>query len=144
MSHPGPAESRRRASRPESFPALLLVVAALGLHTGCTTKSRAQRQAQQSFLEGQRQLLAAEQQQAQAAGQPMVWFRGLVRLTQVPWVEGLTLSQALATAHYTGALDPSVIIVVRQGQVHRVDPRRLLRGEDDPELQPGDLVEPRP
>jgi hypothetical protein len=74
----------------------------------------------------------------------VVWFRGLVRQTRVPWVEGLTLSQALAAAQYTGALDPSVILVIRQGQVYRIDPKRLLRGEDDPELLPGDQVDPRP
>jgi hypothetical protein len=110
---------------------------------GCTTKSQARREAQQSFLEGQRQVLAA-QQQAQAAPQPVVWFRGLVRQSRIPWTEGLTLSQALAAAQYTGALDPAVIVVIRQGQAHGVDPRRLLRGEDDPLLLPGDLIEPRP
>lgn len=88
--------------------------------------------------------MLAAQQQAQAAQQPMVWFRGLVRQTRVPWVEGLTLSQGLAAAQYTGALNPSVILVIRQGQVYRIDPKRLLRGEEDPELLPGDVVDPRP
>lgn len=124
-------------------PALILLLALLLPAAGCTTKARARRDAQQSFQEGQRQMLAA-QQQAQAAQQPMVWFRGLVRQTRVPWVEGLTLSQGLAAAQYTGALNPSVILVIRQGQVYRIDPQRLLRGEEDPELLPGDVVDPRP
>lgn len=121
----------------------LALVWLLLVSAGCVSKSKARLEAQRSFIEGQQQAIAA-QQQMQAGQQPAVWFRGLVRNTRVPWSEGLTLSHGLAAAEYTGVMDPSVIVVIRQGQVYRVDPKRLLRGQEDPELQPGDIVEPRP
>ena len=109
---------------------------------GCASKDKARNDVQQAFIQGQQQAIAA-QQQMQAQQQPSVWFRGLVRNTRVPWVENLTLSRALAAAEYTGVMDPTVIIVIRQGQVHRVDTKRLLRGQEDPVLEPGDIVEPK-
>jgi len=121
--------------------ALVLALSAMGLG-GCTTKSKSRAEAQKAFIQGQQQAISA-QQQLQAGQQPVVLFRGLVRNTRVPWVEDLTLSRALAAAEYTGVLDPSVIVVIRQGQVHRVDTKRLLRGLEDPVLEPGDIVEPR-
>jgi len=109
---------------------------------GCTTKAKSRAEAQKSFIQGQQQAITA-QQQFQAAQQPAVWFRGLIRHPRVPWTEDLTLSRALAAAEYTGALDPTVILVIRQGQTYKVDPKRMLRGLDDPVLEPGDIVEPR-
>ena len=61
----------------------------------------------------------------------------------VPWTEGLTLAQALVAAQYTFNWDPHTITVTRQGEVHPVNARRLLRGQDDPLLEPGDVVEVR-
>lgn len=119
---------------------VLVVCAGLGFMAGCTTASKARSEAQKSFLQGQQQAIAA-QQQLQAGQQASVWFRGLVRNNRVPWAENLTLSRALAAAQYTGALDPAGILVIRQGQAHRIDPRRLLRGEDDPVLEPDDIIE---
>jgi hypothetical protein len=115
-----------------------LFLLALGL-TGCVSHSTATNRAQKAFYDG-RQAAQAEQQAQQ---QPAVWFRGDVRNTRVPWSEGLTLAQALAAAQYTWTWDPRTITVTRNGQAYAVNPRQLLRGTDDPVLEPGDVVEVR-
>jgi hypothetical protein len=111
--------------------------------TGCKTKATAQREAdRKAFIATQQSAMAGlEQQQQQQQQQPVVWFRGEVRNPRVPWTEGLTLAQALLAAQYTSNWDPHIITVTRQGEVHPVNPRRLLRGQEDPLLEPGDVVE---
>jgi len=116
------------------FFAGLLLAATL---TGCVSKSRARVESQNAFLEGQRQALIEQQQK------PAVLFRGDVRNPRVQWIEGMTLAQAILAAQYTGTWDPRTISVTRNGQVHAVNPRRLLRGQEDPLLEPGDIVEVR-
>jgi|SRR6185503_311974 hypothetical protein len=101
---------------------------------GCAGKAK-QREAE-AFRRGQQNAL-----EAQSARDPSVWVRGMVRHPRVPWHENLTLSQALVAADYTGALNPWQIKVIRQGQVYRVDPKRLLRGQEDPVLEPEDIIE---
>ena len=113
----------------------ILLCAAMG---GCASKSDARREAEKVFIEGQQRALAEQLQQ-----QPAVWFRGDVRNQRVPWSEGLTLAQALATAQYTWSWDPRLITVTRAGEIHSVNPRRLLRGEDNPVLEPNDIVDVR-
>lgn len=73
--------------------------------------------------------------------EPAVWFRGDVELLRVRWRSGLTLAAALTEARYTGFGTPESLTVTRAGQVYRVNVRALLRGEDNPVLQPGDAVE---
>jgi hypothetical protein len=68
---------------------------------------------------------------------------GPVQNPQVPWVAGLTLAQAVATANYVGAQPPEEIIITRQGESASVDPDVLLDGTDVP-LEAGDVVELRP
>ena len=72
--------------------------------SGCTTRSKARAQAQagaqQAYLAGQNQVL----QQALEMEYSGVTILGPVQTSQVPWVEGLTLAQAIATANY---LDPN-------------------------------------
>jgi hypothetical protein len=70
-----------------------------------------------------------------------VLFRGSVKQPFVPWTEGLKLSRALLTAEYTGGGDPRNIMLIRKGQVFQINPRRLLSGAVDPELEPGDVIE---
>ena len=111
---------------------LLLVLAA----TGCTTKSSARLKEQNAFLAGQN---AALRQQAQASGVTIV---GAVQNPQVPWVAGLTLAQAVATANYTSAKEPTQIIITRQGESAVLDAKVLLNGANVP-LEPGDMVELR-
>ena len=57
----------------------------------------------------------------------------------VPWVEGLTLSQAIATANYTGLHNPKDITITRQGEQASINPKDLLNGHVVP-LEPGDTI----
>jgi|SRR5882672_64102 len=114
-------------------PGILLLALAL---TGCVTKATARREAEKAFVEAQQREQAEQERQ-----HPSVWFRGEVRNQRVPWTEGLTLAQALLAAQYTSNWDPHLITVTRQGEVHPVNARRLMRGQEDPLLEPGDVVE---
>lgn len=106
---------------------------------GCTTKSQSQRLVQNAFLAGQNAALK-QQVAAQVAGVTVI---GPVQNPNVPWVAGLTLVQALATASYTGADTPQQIIITRQGESATLDAEVLLNGTDIP-LEAGDVVELRP
>jgi hypothetical protein len=66
-----------------------------------------------------------------------------VQNSQVPWVAGLTLAQAIATANYLDSHEPGEIIITRQGESAKLDPKVLLRGAQVP-LEPGDVIELRP
>jgi hypothetical protein len=117
--------------------ALSLPVAAL--LSGCTTKSAAQAKAQQAFLAGQNAAL----RQQQAAQFSSVTVVGPVQNPQVPWVAGLTLAQAIATANYLDSHEPGQIIITRQGESAKLDPKVLFNGVAVP-LEPGDVIELRP
>lgn len=125
----------RRVVRGTNIAGLLLAAVLL---SGCVSRSKAKLDAQRAYLEARQQLLAEQLEQ-----QPAVWFRGDIRNARVPWVEGLSLSQALLTAQYTWHWDPRFITVTRDGEVYSVNPRRLLRGEEDPLLEAGDVIEVR-
>jgi hypothetical protein len=58
----------------------------------------------------------------------------------VPWVAGLTLAQAVATANYLDSQAPGQIIITRQGESAKLDPDVLLNGVQVP-LEPGDVIE---
>ena len=119
------------------FPAAILVLAlAAG---GCTSKSTAQMKAQQAFLAGQNAALL-QQQEAQF---PSVTIVGPVQNQKVPWVAGLTLAQAIATANYLDSHEPKQIIITRQGENATLDAKVLLNGVAVP-LEPGDVIELRP
>jgi hypothetical protein len=107
---------------------LLALIAA-----GCVTRSQANAQAQAAYLAGQKAAFASI-----AQGQGVV-IVGPVQYPNVPWVEGLTLSQAIATANYTGRRNPKGITIIRQGEEISVNPRNLLSGPVVP-LQPGDTI----
>jgi hypothetical protein len=108
---------------------------------GCASKSRARLKEQNAFLAGQNTVLM--QQQAQAAAQsPGVTIVGAVQHPQVPWVAGLTLAQAVATANYIGADEPKQIIITRQGESATLDAKVLLNGTNIP-LAIGDVIELR-
>jgi len=113
--------------------AILLLLLCL---TGCVSKSKAKQNARAAYVEGQQKALAEQQAQ-----QPAVWFRGDIQNPRVPWTEGLTLSQALLSAHYTWNWNPRLITVTRNGEVYTVNAKLLLRGVDDPVLEPGDVIE---
>jgi hypothetical protein len=120
--------------------AILVLALAAG---GCTTRSKARAQAQagaaQAYLAGQNQVLQ-EAMEMQYAG---VTILGPVQTSQVPWVEGLTLAQAIATANYLNPNPPSQIILNRQGDSATLDANVLLNGAVVP-LEQGDVIELRP
>jgi hypothetical protein len=119
------------------FPVILTLALAAA---GCTTKSAARLKEQNAFLAGQNMAL---QQQAQAAAQAHgVTIIGPVQNPNVPWVAGLTLAQAVATAAYTGTDEPKQIILTRQGESAMLEANVLLNGPDIP-LEVGDVIELR-
>jgi hypothetical protein len=109
---------------------------------GCASQSKIRmRQAQQqaAFLAGQNAVLRQEQQQQT----PSVTVAGPVQNRQVPWVAGLTLVQAIATANYLDSHAPKQIIITRDGESATIDPNVLLNGANVP-LEAGDVIELRP
>lgn len=113
----------------------LLLASVLALN-GCTTKSKARLNEQNAFLAGQNAALR-QQQAAQFSGVKVV---GAVQTPWVPWVSGLTLTQAIATANYLGQDEPKEIIITRKGEGARLVPNVLFNGTVIP-LEPGDIVE---
>jgi hypothetical protein len=109
------------------------------LATGCVSKSKARLKEQNAYLAGQNIVLQQQQAQTEArmAGVRIV---GPVQNPNVPWVTGLTLAQAVATANYVGAEAPTQIIITRQGESAALDPKVLLNGADFP-LEVGDVIE---
>jgi hypothetical protein len=127
-------------NRPGKFFCCLALAGSLTtLSSGCMTKLRSQMQAQQAFLAAQNAVL----QQQLASRFPGVTVVGPVQNPQVPWVAGLTLAQAVATAVYTGTNEPKQIIITRQGESATLDAKILLNGTNIP-LAPGDVIELRP
>jgi hypothetical protein len=104
---------------------------------GCVTKAQANAQAREAYMAGQRAALASVAGEGQ-----VIQIDGPVKRAQVPWVEGLTLSQAIATAQYTGRHNPRTITITRQGETIGVNPRDLLNGHVVL-LEPGDAVKIR-
>jgi len=115
---------------------LLLIAATL---TGCAGKSKADAEAKAAFAAGQQQAFA----QMQEARRTSIRVLGNVKNPEIPWTDGLTLAQAIVAADCTSRRDPSEIIVTRQREQIRVNPKDLLRGADVP-LEPGDTVELKP
>jgi hypothetical protein len=113
------------------IPALLIAMS----FCGCITKAQARAQAQAAYLAGQRDALAKMAADQHAS----VYIVGPVQKTEVPWVEGLTLAQAIATANYTSRHSPKEITITRQGERASINPKDLLNGRVVP-LEPGDTI----
>ncbi len=113
----------------------ILLFCALAI-TGCTTRARSQRMAQNAYLAGQNAALRQELA-AQSNGVTII---GPVQNQQIPWVAGLTLTQAIATANYLGAQDPKQIIITRRGESAVLAPDALINGAVIT-LEPGDVIE---
>lgn len=122
--------------RPEHIKHILSLLSLLLLVGGCASRQDEQLKAALQQREQQVRTLMEQQQ-------PAVFFQGDIRNPRVPWKEGLTLAEALVTAQYTWNWDPHRITVTRNGEVYPVDPKRLLRGQENPVLEPGDVVEVR-
>lgn len=101
---------------------------------GCVTEAQANARTQAAYLAGQKAAYAS----VAGLGQG-VSITGPVQHPNVPWVAGLTLAQAIATANYTSHRNPKTITITRHGQEISVDPRDLLGGHVVP-LEPGDAI----
>lgn len=122
--------------------AVLFIVCGI-LISGCTTRSQAQAQARDAFFAGQNAALQQQQMQQQALlAMPSVTVIGPVQNPHVPWVAGLTLAQAIATANYLDSHDPKQIILTRNGESATLKPEVLFNGSVVP-LEAGDVVELR-
>jgi hypothetical protein len=119
----------------KNFTILVLAMAV----NGCTTKSTMQLERQNAFLAGQNAALQQMQPPSQTPGVTVV---GAVQNPNVPWVAGLTLAQAVATANYVGTQEPKEIIITRSGESATLDAKVLLNGTDVP-LEIGDVIELR-
>jgi hypothetical protein len=127
--------SARGVTRPAH---LLILTGALALlvsllFSGCVTEAQAGARERAAYLAGQKAALAS------IAGGQGVAIIGPVEHPNVPWVEGLTLAQAIATANYTSHRNPKTITITRQGEEISVNPRDLIGGHVVP-LQPGDAI----
>ena len=103
-------------------------------YCGCVTRSQARAQSQAAYLAGQNDALAKMAGQGQG-----IVIVGPVEKSEVPWVEGLTLAQAIATANYTSIHNPKEITITRQGEQASINPKDLLNGHVVP-LEPGDTI----
>ena len=118
----------------------LALLAALAT-SSCVTKGQADAQARAAYLAGEQQAMERmRQSQAQGA---TVTFVGPVRNALVPWTAELTLAKAIVAADYLGPKDPTEIVIRRGTEEIRLDPKKLLGGEDVP-LFPRDVVELKP
>ncbi len=119
---------------------VFIILVSVIVATGCTTKSRARMDSQNAYLAGQN--AALRQQQALQSQAGSVTIVGPVQNPQVPWVAGLTLVQALATANYLDSHQPKQIIITRAGESATLDASVLFNGAVVP-LEAGDVVELR-
>ena len=107
--------------------------------TGCTSESRARTEARDAYLAGQNAALLQAQTPAAASGVTVI---GPVQNRNIPWIEGMTLLQALATANYLDARGPKQIIITRDGESATLKPDVLFNGDVVP-LEAGDVIELR-
>jgi hypothetical protein len=112
----------------------ILSMLALVPVTGCVSKATADAEAKAAFFAGEK----AAYQTMQSTTTSIV-ILGNVQKHEIPWADGLTLAKALAAADYTGAHDPTDIVLKRNSVQTEVDPRQLLSGQDVP-LHPGDVI----
>jgi len=122
------------------FSILLLSLTAIG----CASKSEARLREQNAYLAGQNAILTQHQAQTQTQtpvdNSQCVTIVGQVQNAKIPFVTGLTLAQAIATANYTGADQPQQITITRNGETASVDVNALINGANIP-LEVGDTVE---
>ena len=86
---------------------------------GCVTEAQANARAKAAYHEGQKAAFAS----MAGLGQGVV-IAGPVEHPNVPWVEGLTLAQAIATANYTSHRNPKAITIPatarKSGLIHAI------------------------
>ena len=102
---------------------------------GCVTKSKARADARAAYVAGQRDAFAT----IATTQRTDITIHGPVQNPSVPWVEGMTLAQAITTANYSASGQPHEIILLRRGESGTINPQDLLNGRDVP-LEPGDTI----
>jgi len=107
------------------------------LLAGCVSKHKADERARAAFFAGQQQATTMARQN-QLTG-PTVTILGEVRNAQIRWTADLTLAKAVIAADYYGRIDPTEIVIQREGKEIRCDPKKLLSGEDV-QLEPNDVI----
>ena len=119
---------------------ILLLAAVVG---GCETKSEARAQAaanaRAAYEAGQAD---AYRQILQSQGTNIHVF-GHVKNPDIPWKDGLTLTQVIVDADCADQGNPRAIFITRKGQRYPVDVDAMLGGQDWP-MEPGDVVEINP
>jgi hypothetical protein len=103
--------------------------------SGCVSKTKDRSDARAAYLAGRRDAFAI----VAATQRTSITVNGPVQNHDVPWVEGMTLAQAIATANYTASGNPKEIILLCRGESATIDPGDLLNGHDVP-LEPGDTI----
>jgi len=112
-----------------------LVLLMATLFCGCVTRSDADARVKAAYIAGQKAALTA----TGADPKTTIAIVGPVKHPKVPWVAGLTLVQAIATAEYTGRHNPKAIIITRHGVPIDINPGDLLNGHVVL-LEPGDTI----
>ena len=123
------------------FPSVWILALGLApIFSGCASGHQTRIQEQNAFLAGQN---AAFQAAMVPNASQFVTVLGPVQIHRVPWVAGLTLVQALATAIYQDPHSPSSITITRDHESASLNPDVLFQGAVVP-LEPGDVIELQP
>src|SRR5271155_2184006 len=97
--------------------ALVGILLAVVMSVGCVSKKRAEDEARRAYQRGQQEAFQADERAARMKRGPVVFVQGPVRNPEVPWEEGMKLSQAIVAAEYTAFMNPRVVRVLRNGQL---------------------------
>ncbi len=111
------------------FAAFILIIALAA--AGCASNSQTEQE--KAYLAGQNAALQEQQT-------PSVTVIGPVQNSRVPWVQGMTLAQAVATANYLGTEAPRKIMITRNGETATIDAKLLFQGAVIP-IEAGDVIE---
>lgn len=117
----------------------LVLLVLVGL-PGCTSRKAANRQAAVAYQMGLSGAQIRAQQAEDRQRRQVIALTGTVRLTEIPWFEGMGVAEALLQAEYTGLTNPFRVLIYRAEKVEVLSVKALLAGEDI-FLQPGDLLQ---
>lgn len=117
-----------------------LIILAVGASTGCVSKSASRERAHKAFLEGQRTGAASAQSTLQTQSKS-VMVVGEVRNPVVPWIEGLSLTQAIIAAQHAGPRSPRAVILRHGAESATFETGFVMQNGHTILLEPGDVIE---